>query len=79
MKFSVSVAVKICDDGELVCEATANCVAYQSRCDDIVDCPPFNPDESSCYGKTNTFVHLTFLFKGVISLMYCLISYCLAF
>ncbi|KTG01702.1 hypothetical protein cypCar_00017037 [Cyprinus carpio] len=51
MKFSVSVsvAVKICDDGELVCEATADCVAYQSRCDDIVDCPPFNPDESSCY------------------------------
>lgn len=40
---------KICDDGELVCEATADCVAYLSRCDDIVDCPPFNPDESSCY------------------------------
>lgn len=56
MKFSVSVAVKICDDGELVCEATANCVAYQSRCDDIVDCPPFNPDESSCYGKTNILI-----------------------
>ncbi|KAL1271156.1 hypothetical protein QQF64_030172 [Cirrhinus molitorella] len=41
--------VKNCDDGELVCEATADCVAYQSRCDDIVDCPPFNSDESSCY------------------------------
>uniref|UniRef100_A0A672JY28 MAM and LDL-receptor class A domain-containing protein 1-like n=1 Tax=Sinocyclocheilus grahami TaxID=75366 RepID=A0A672JY28_SINGR len=40
--------VKICD-GELVCEATADCVAYQSRCDNIVDCPPFESDESSCY------------------------------
>lgn len=60
MKFSlcVSVAVKICDEGELVCEATAKCVAYQSRCDNIVDCHPFNSDESSCYGNTNTFIHL---------------------
>ncbi|XP_039549254.1 MAM and LDL-receptor class A domain-containing protein 1 isoform X2 [Pimephales promelas] len=41
--------VKICEEGELVCEATAECVAYQSRCNDIVDCHPFNSDESSCY------------------------------
>ncbi|XP_050969614.1 MAM and LDL-receptor class A domain-containing protein 1 [Labeo rohita] len=41
--------VKNCDDGELVCEATADCVSYQSRCDNTVDCPPFNSDESSCY------------------------------
>ncbi|XP_056317933.1 MAM and LDL-receptor class A domain-containing protein 1 isoform X2 [Danio aesculapii] len=41
--------VKTCENGELVCEATADCVAYQNRCDDIVDCPPFNSDESSCF------------------------------
>ncbi|KAK7176201.1 hypothetical protein R3I93_000462 [Phoxinus phoxinus] len=41
--------VKICEGGELVCEATAECIAYQSRCNNIVDCHPFNSDESSCY------------------------------
>lgn len=51
LSLSVFVAVKTCNDGELVCESTADCVAYQNRCDDIVDCPPFNSDESSCFGN----------------------------
>ncbi|XP_051970443.1 MAM and LDL-receptor class A domain-containing protein 1-like isoform X1 [Xyrauchen texanus] len=42
-------SIKQCNNGELVCEATADCIAYQSRCDYIVDCSPFNSDESSCH------------------------------
>ncbi|XP_057191697.1 MAM and LDL-receptor class A domain-containing protein 1 [Triplophysa rosa] len=41
--------IKQCNDGELVCEATADCVAFYSRCDGVDDCPSFNSDESSCY------------------------------
>uniref|UniRef100_A0A3B4CKL8 MAM domain-containing protein n=1 Tax=Pygocentrus nattereri TaxID=42514 RepID=A0A3B4CKL8_PYGNA len=55
-----------CGYGELVCESTAGCLQQHRRCDGTVDCPPFNPDESSCYGNTYTLTH-THSFVHVVS------------
>lgn len=49
---SLCAAVVQCEIGELVCESS--CIPHSKRCDHTVDCPTFNSDESSCYGKTQS-------------------------
>lgn len=46
-------AVMQCELGELVCMGNGSCIPHSKRCDDTVDCPAFNSDESSCYGKAD--------------------------
>lgn len=50
---SVCAAVVQCEIGELVCEGAGSCIPHSKRCDQTVDCPAFNSDESSCYGKAD--------------------------
>ncbi|KAG7488510.1 hypothetical protein MATL_G00034830 [Megalops atlanticus] len=38
-----------CADGALTCERTASCIPRAQRCDSVIDCPSFQPDESSCH------------------------------
>lgn len=61
---SICAAVVQCEMGELVCEGTDSCIPHSKRCDDTVDCPAFNSDESSCYGKTGKHSESVILYQA---------------
>uniref|UniRef100_A0A672TQ22 MAM and LDL receptor class A domain containing 1 n=1 Tax=Strigops habroptila TaxID=2489341 RepID=A0A672TQ22_STRHB len=44
----VGCPIKDCFNGSLLCASTNQCIAISQRCDGIVDCIDFSPDESSC-------------------------------